>query len=89
RFKISLARKVLSGATRLKSMAYQGKLAMERDMRGFESLTEQYRELGREFQDFQATRNPLERLMNQHVAGPITAMIVPPVVGALLWWLLG
>lgn len=89
RFKISLARKVLSGATRMKSMAHQGKLALDRDMRSFEDLTEQYREVGREFQDFQATRNPLERLINQHVAGPIAAMIAPPVVGAVLWLIFG
>ncbi|TWT76959.1 Protein kinase domain protein [Posidoniimonas polymericola] len=88
RFKISQARKVLNGATRLRAMAHQGGKALQQDLHVFERLAEQFRELTREYQDFQATRSLLERKLNQNLATVCGAGLVAPLVGVLLWLLL-
>lgn len=89
RFKISQARKVLNGATRLRSMAHQGRKALQQDLAVFEQLTARFRALAREYQDFQATRSPVERKVNQSATTIAVAAVAAPLVGTLLWLVLG
>ncbi len=89
RFKVSQARKVLNGATRMRSMTHSGRVHLQQDLAAFEKLVRQWRELAREYQDFQVTRTPLERLLNQNPRMLLAAGLGAPLVGGVLWWLLG
>jgi DNA-binding helix-hairpin-helix protein with protein kinase domain len=88
-FKISQARKVLSGSTILRGMALRGDTELQQDLSSFERLVAQWRGLAREYQDFQVTRTPLERLLNQSPRVLLAAGLGAPLVGGVLWWLLG
>lgn len=88
RFKISQARKVLNGATRLRAMAHAGRQGLQQDLSAFERLVGQWRDLAREYQDFQVTRTPLERLLNDNKGTLAAAALAAPVLGALLWLVL-
>lgn len=88
RFKISQARKVLNGATRLRAMAQAGKTALQQDLTKLEKRQSAMRTLAREYQDFQASRTPVERMLNQNVGILAAAALAPPLIGLVLWGLL-
>jgi len=64
RFKISQARKILTAAKQLETLAETGKIELARSMRPFEAANSQWKELARQFRDFQSSRLALERFTN-------------------------
>jgi hypothetical protein len=65
RFKISLARKVLSGSKQLAVLAETSETRLKRELEEFRSSAEQWTKVAKELRDFQSGRQPLERNVNR------------------------
>lgn len=89
RFKISLARKILQGAKRMRAMAFAAQGQLDQAMSGFKRRVEQWRQLAQQRQQEQAARPPWEQKLNQSVGMLIGLGVGAPVVGLALWWLFG
>ncbi len=85
-FKISQARKLISGAKRLRAMVHAGKGMLDKDMAVFKRLANQWREIARKRQDSQAGRTKLERFLNGSTSILLGLGIATPAVCALFWF---
>ena len=89
RFKISQARKVLDGAKRLRAMAHEAKHRIDKQVDGFKHQANDWREMARERQEFQAARTPLERKINASPLIVAAAAAAGPLIGLIGLWMLG
>ncbi|MEO0531002.1 MAG: hypothetical protein AAF266_10580 [Planctomycetota bacterium] len=89
RFKISLARKILQGAKKMRAMAFAAQGQLDQSMAKFRRAVEDWRALAHERQRVQADRSPWERKLNHSVAVLIAAGVGAPLVGGILTLLLG
>ncbi|TWT99694.1 Protein kinase domain protein [Botrimarina colliarenosi] len=85
RFKIALARKILQGAKRMRSMAFAAQGQLDQAIAVYKRHVEQWRGLAHQRQQTQAARAPWERKLNLNLATVIGAGVGAPLVGALLW----
>jgi DNA-binding helix-hairpin-helix protein with protein kinase domain len=65
RFKVSLARKILTGADRLEVLVDIRKAELARNLAQYDELVGQWTKVGKQLADFQNGRRPLERLLNR------------------------
>lgn len=89
RYKLSQARRVLMGASRLESVAKSAARATDRELLTFDGRVSHWREIGKQLRDYQNDRRWLERTVNASPASIVTVMTVAPLLGTLVWWLIG
>lgn len=89
RFKLVQARRVLMGAKQLDQMAHAGEIELKHALIRFDQLAGKTRNLAKELCDVQSNRRKLERLINQSPQMVITLMIAIPVVGGILYLVIG
>jgi hypothetical protein len=89
RFKIALARKILQGAKRMRAMAFAAQGQLDQAMSVFKRHVEEWRGLAQKRQQEQAERAPWERQLNSNLWAVLGAGIGAPLVGAILWFLVG
>jgi len=89
RFKLAKASRVLNGIRKLKAAVFAGHSYVDSSMRRFEERCRQWRTMARELQDFEATRTPLERLLNQNGAVLFAFAMLPPMLALVVWFLFG
>lgn len=89
RFKIALARKILQGAKRMRAMAFAAQGQLDQALSVYKRHVEEWRGLAHERQQTQAARSPWERKLNLNLATVLGAGIGAPLVGAIIWFLIG
>ncbi|MCA9258695.1 MAG: hypothetical protein KDA61_05830, partial [Planctomycetales bacterium] len=85
RYKLSQARKVLTGAKHVEGLADAGAAALTGELAAFDKLGEAWREAARELRELESKRRPLERTINRShrvLAGVVAAAAV---LGLLSW----
>jgi DNA-binding helix-hairpin-helix protein with protein kinase domain len=87
RFKISQARKVLTGAKQLALLAEVGELDVNRALDSFNREAEQWTKVAKEFRDFQSGRPRIEREINRSPAWIVGLALGVPFVAGLLYLL--
>lgn len=85
RFKISQARKILAAAKQLEALAEAGKVELSRSMRPFEAAIAQWKEMAKQFRDFQSGRHPLERFINRSPQVTISLALAVPAIAGILY----
>lgn len=89
RYKASQARRVLMSASRLESVAATAEGALNKELKAYEQQATEWREMGKQFRDYQSNRTALERNLNSTVITIAGAMIAIPALGALVWSIFG
>jgi DNA-binding helix-hairpin-helix protein with protein kinase domain len=84
RFKVSLARKILSGADRLEVLIDIRKAELARSLAQYDELTGQWTKVAKQLADFQNGRRPLERLLNRWPALVVGLAVGVPAVAYLV-----
>jgi hypothetical protein len=85
RFKISQARKILTAARQLDSLADIGRTDLARSLVAFDDAAEQWRNTARQLQEFEASRRVPERWFNRSAASIMAWAIGVPLVAAVLY----
>jgi DNA-binding helix-hairpin-helix protein with protein kinase domain len=88
RFKISLARKILTGADRLEVLAEVRKAELARHLTQYDELVGQWNKVAKQLADFQLGRRPLERWLNRWPAMIAGLMVGVPAVAYLVHWMM-
>lgn len=89
RFKIALARKILQGAKRMRAMAFAAQGQLDQAMSVFKRHVEEWRGLAQKRQQEEAERSPWERQLNSNLWAVLGAGIGAPLVGLVLWLIIG
>ncbi|MEN0111787.1 MAG: hypothetical protein AAF805_13795, partial [Planctomycetota bacterium] len=89
RFKLSLARKLVQGAKRLRAMASSAESQADRELAAFKTHVTAWREQAKQRQAEQAARRPWERRLNSSLGVVVTAAVAPVFVGLLGWLVFG
>ena len=89
RFKIALARKILQGAKRMRAMAFAAQGQLDQSMAVFKRHVEEWRGLAQKRQQAQAQRSPWERQLNTNFWAVLGAGVAAPLVGLVLWLVIG
>ncbi|HVT29024.1 MAG TPA: hypothetical protein VHE81_13495 [Lacipirellulaceae bacterium] len=89
RFKMSQARKILAGAKQIESLAEVGKAELAAALAQFDGVAEQWTSTAKQCRDFQSSRRPLERFINQSPAHILGAALGVPFVAMLVYLLFG
>jgi DNA-binding helix-hairpin-helix protein with protein kinase domain len=85
RFKISQARKVLTGAKQLAMLAEAGQSELNRALEAFHRESEQWTKVAKELRDFQSGRRRFEREINRSPAWIVGVSLAVPFVAGLLY----
>ncbi|MCI0335257.1 MAG: hypothetical protein L0228_18770 [Planctomycetes bacterium] len=85
RFKISLARKILTGAKQLEIQAEIGDAELTRALDQFRKEADQLTNVARQLRDFQSGRRRFERLINRSPAWIVGLSLGVPFVAGLLY----
>jgi len=89
RFKIAQARKILTGARQLDSLAEAGKSELARSLNQFNQAADQWRSVATQLRDYQSARRKWERLINRSPWTIIALALGVPFVAAILYLLVG
>jgi DNA-binding helix-hairpin-helix protein with protein kinase domain len=84
RFKVSMARKILTGADRLDVLVDIRKAELARNLAQYDDLVGQWNKVAKQLADFQNGRRPLERWLNRWPAMIAGLAFGAPAVGYLL-----
>ena len=85
RFKAAQARKILMGVVQQKALADAGKAILNRELRQFGGLAEQWRTIAKEKRDFQSRRHRLERSLNRSTMRLAGLTLGVPAIALVLW----
>jgi DNA-binding helix-hairpin-helix protein with protein kinase domain len=85
RFKISQARKILTAARQLETLADAGKDDLTRALSLFDRESESWSKLAREFRDYQSARRPHERFINRSIGFIAALTTAVPLVAGIVY----
>jgi DNA-binding helix-hairpin-helix protein with protein kinase domain len=85
RFKISQARKILTAAKQLDTLAEVGDSQLTRDLESFKRESEKWAGVARELRDFQSGRRPFERFINRTPSWIIGVVLGGTFIAGLLY----
>ncbi|MEX0611288.1 MAG: hypothetical protein WD229_04135, partial [Pirellulales bacterium] len=85
RYKISQARKILTGAKQLETLATAGRSELNRALTQFNQAVDQWRNIATQLRDFQSGRRRFERFINQSPSWIIGFALGVPFVAFLLY----
>jgi DNA-binding helix-hairpin-helix protein with protein kinase domain len=84
RFKVSQARRVLTGAKQIDSMADGVRYDLENSLKQYDQIAVPGRRVAAQWKDFQSNRRLLERSLNHSVTLIATITLATPAIGWLL-----
>jgi DNA-binding helix-hairpin-helix protein with protein kinase domain len=87
RFKISQARKILTAARQLDSLADIGRTDLARSLVAFDDASDQWRNTARQLQEFEASRRVPERWINRSWTSIMAWSLGVPLAAAILYLL--
>jgi DNA-binding helix-hairpin-helix protein with protein kinase domain len=87
RFKISQARKILTAAKQLETLAEVGDSELSRALNLYDRKADQWKNVAKELRDFQSSRMRFERLINRSPAWIVGLSLGVPFVVSLLFLL--
>ena len=85
RYKISQARKILTGSKQLETLAAAGRSELARALTQFNQAADQWRNVATQLRDFQSGRRRFERFINQSAGRIIGLALGVPLVALLLY----
>lgn len=89
RYKISQARKILTGAKQLEALAVAGKSELSRALAQFDLFVDQWRGVATQLRDFQSARPRFERFINQSWQFILALSFGVPSLALVLYLLFG
>ncbi|QDT69382.1 Protein kinase domain protein [Planctomycetes bacterium MalM25] len=87
RFKLALGRKILSGAKKMRAMAFAAQGQLDQALSKYKRHVESWRALAHERQQGQAARSPWESKLNTNKWIVLAAGVGAPLIGGLGWLL--
>ncbi len=89
RFKIAQARKILTGAKQVETMAEVGKADLNRALMQFDGTLEQWKAKAKQYRESQSARSKIEMLLNRAPGITLGFAITVPILTAIAWLLRG
>jgi DNA-binding helix-hairpin-helix protein with protein kinase domain len=89
KFKVTQARKILTGAEQLQNQANERKTELAQVLNQFDYQTNQWSKVAKQLRDFDNGRRPLERLVNHSLATILGPAIGVPVLAGILYLIFG
>ncbi len=89
RFKIAQARKILTGAKQVETMAEVGKADLNRALNQLDGALEQWKAKARQYRESQNTRSKFEMLLNRAPGITLGFAITVPILAAIAWLIRG
>jgi DNA-binding helix-hairpin-helix protein with protein kinase domain len=89
KFKVTQARKILTGAEQLQNRAFERKAELTQVLGQFDDQTNQWMKVAKQLRDYENGRRPLERLVNYSLATILGPAIGVPALAGILYLIFG